>query len=259
MPDSFFVPAGDGFVATALTRGPWDVAAQHGSPPAALLGRAVERHVPRDDLRVARITYDILRSVPIGTVTVATTTRWEGRSVWRVDATLTADAGEVMEATALLVRVGDLPIAPELGGAPPPPGPEEAFPVPFFPVGWDEGYHTGMEARFVQGSFLDRGPGVVWMRMRHPLVDGEEPSALVRALMVADTGNGASSALDFRRYLFVNPDLTVHLHRYPEGEWVCLDAHTAAEPTGVGLAVARLADERGVIGAALQSLFIGER
>lgn len=259
MADSFFIPRGDAFLPTELTRGPWDPAAQHASPPAALLGRAITRHVPRDDLFVARITYEILRPVPITTLTVATTTRWEGRSVWRVDAALSADGAEVMRASSLLVRLADVPLPDGTGGQPPPPGPAAATPAPFFPVGWDVGYHTGMEIRFVEGSFLAIGPAVAWMRMRHPLVAGEEPDALTRVLMVADTGNGASSVLDFRRYLFINPDLTVYLHRYPEGEWVGLDARTAAEPTGVGLAVSRFSDERGTIGRGLQALFIAER
>ena len=63
------------------------------------------------------------------------------------------------------------------------------------------------------GAFLELGPAVVWMRMRHPLVEGEEPTPLQRVLVAADSGNGVSAALDYRRYLFINTDLTVHLHR----------------------------------------------
>lgn len=259
MPDCFFVPSQDGFVATELTRGPWDPATQHASPPAALLGRAIARHVPRDDLHVARITYEIVRPVPIATMTVTTVTRWEGRSVWRVDAALAVDGVEVMRAASLLLRATDQTLAHGVGEQPPPPGPAAGRPEPFFPVQWDVGYHTGMEVRFVAGSFRDTGPAVAWMRMRMPLVADEEPSALTRALMVADTGNGISAVLDFRQYVFINPDLTVFLHRYPEGEWVCLDARTVAEATGIGLAAARISDARGVVGRALQSLFIAER
>lgn len=259
MPDCFYVARGDGFAATELTRGPWDADAQHASPPAALLGRAIAGHVTRDDLQVVRITYEVLRPVPITTLGVTTTTRWEGRSVWRVDASLSAGGAEVMRAAALLVRTAEIALPADVGGRPPPPGPQTAHPAPFFPVAWDVGYHTGMEARFVEGSFLEAGPAVLWMRMRRPLVDDEQPTPLVRVLMVADTGNGASACLDFRRFVFINPDLTVHLHRYPTGEWVCLDASTAAEPTGIGLAVASLSDERGVIGQASQSLYVAER
>ena len=78
----------------------------------------------------------------------------------------------------------------------------------------------------VGGGFLEPGPATVWMRMRQPLVAGEEPSPLQRTLVAADVGNGISAVLDWRRFLFINVDLTVHLERMPEGEWVCVDAVT---------------------------------
>jgi acyl-CoA thioesterase len=53
--------------------------------------------------------------------------------------------------------------------------------------------------------------------------------------------------------------LTVHLHRYPEGEWVCLEAETTVSRRGVGLAVSMLYDLRGPIGRGSQSVLIGER
>ncbi len=84
-------------------------------------------------------------------------------------------------------------------------------------------------------------------------------TGVARVLVAADCGNGVSATLDFRRYLFINPDLSVHLHRHPVGEWVCLDAETAVEPTGCGLAVSTLSDEHGPIGRGLQSLFVAAR
>jgi len=57
-------------------------------------------------------------------------------------------------------------------------------------------------------------------------------------------------------YRFINPDLTVYLHRLPVGEWVCLEALTTVEPHGIGLAESRLWDEHGPLGRALQSLLL---
>ena len=88
--------------------------------------------------------------------------------------------------------------------------------------------------------------------MRQPLVAGEEPTPLQRALVAADVGNGVSAVLDCRRYLFINVDLTVHLERMPEGEWVCVDAVTLPQPSGIGTAESVLSDERGRIGRAVQ-------
>ena len=259
MPDAFYLPdGGDRFVATELTRGPWDPAAQHAGPPAALLGRAVERLTDREDLHTARVTFEIARPVPIGAVEVAARRLRGGRSVELAEATLTAGGVEVMRATALRIRTNALPL--EAGPAPGPrlPGPEQGRPAPFFPTGSDVGYHTAMEWRFVAGSFLEPGPATAWLRMRHPLLPGEPPSPLVRALAAADSGNGVSAALDYRQWLFVNADLTVYLARPPAGEWVALEAATTVAD-GVGLAETVLHDRQGPVGRGLQALLVDRR
>ncbi|HZA82661.1 MAG TPA: thioesterase family protein, partial [Actinomycetes bacterium] len=129
---------------------------------------------------------------------------------------------------------------------------------PFFPTGQEVGYHTAMELRFVAGSFLEPGPATAWMRMRHPLLPGEAPSPLSRVLVAADSGNGVAAALDYRRWLFINTDLTVYLTRPPAGEWVALEATTTAA-AGIGLADTALHDEQGPIGRAVQALFVDRR
>ena len=50
----------------------------------------------------------------------------------------------------------------------------------------------------------------------------------MRVMAAADFGNGLSGVLDYFKYIYINPDLTVYLHRQPVGEWVCLDAATEA-------------------------------
>jgi hypothetical protein len=249
----------DRFDATPYTRGPWDAASQHAGPPAALLGRAIERHPQHGAMRVARLTFDIIRPVPLGTLAVETRLLRAGRSVAAIEAELGPDGGPVaMRASALLIREAD-DVAPPVAGDSPPDGPDEAVEVPFFPVPYEVGYHTGMECRFTAGSFLVPGPATCWMRMRVPLVDGEEPSALARVLCAADSGNGISSVLDWRAHLFINPELTVHMRRYPVGEWVCLDARTSIDSDGIGLTETALYDKDGAIGRAAQSLFVAPR
>jgi hypothetical protein len=97
------------------------------------------------------------------------------------------------------------------------------------------------------------------MRMRVPLIAGEPIHPVARVLVPADAGNGVSNVLDYRHWVFVNPELTVHLHRLPAGEWVCLEARTTVEPEGVGLAESRIHDERGPIGRGAQALFVTAR
>jgi len=115
-----------------------------------------------------------------------------------------------------------------------------------------------IEARIARGTFF-RGPCAVWFRLRHPLVAGEEPSAIQRVAVAADSGNGISSVLDFGRFVFVNSDLTINLLRRPQGEWICIDAQTLVGPDGNGLAEARIFDEQGLAGRSTQSLPIRMR
>jgi hypothetical protein len=259
--DSFYKRIGDGrYVATGLTRGPWDPGAQHAGPPSALLGRAVEELVGDEGFQVGRVVFEILRPVPIGEVRVESRVLRPGRKVQLVEASLIGEAGELMRATARLLRRTEIELPAEAVAADPvPQGPEEGWTPEFFPTGQDVGYQSAMEFRAVAGAFLEPGPATFWLRMRHPLVAGEDPTPLQRALIAADVGNGISAVLDYHRYVFINVDLTVHFERMPEGEWVCVDAVTRPQPTGMGTAESVLSDQRGRIGRAAQSLLIAAR
>jgi hypothetical protein len=253
--NAFYRRDGDVLHPSELTRGPWDAGAQHAGPPSALLGQALER----DDWLVGRITVEVLRPVPLAPLTLAAEVVRPGRNVELVQASLRdADGGdEVARATAWRLRAVDEPVVvPE---DPPPRLPGHGSEQPFFPTGEEVGYHTAMEYRFISGSFLEAGPAVVWLRMRQPLVAGEPTSPLARVLVAADSGNGVSCALDFRRFLFINTELTVHLTREPAGEWVCLDAVTRPGTLGVGLAEAVLSDETGRLGRSAQTLLVRKR
>ena len=257
---AFYEPDGDGYAATELTRGPWDPGAQHAGPPAALLGREIERLPDAGEFQVGRVTFEILRSVPIATVAVSARVVRPGRRVQLVEAELSVGGEVLMRARAWRLRVVPVELPPQaLAAALPPPGPDQGAEVEFFPTGQEHGYHTAMECRFVSGGFVEAGPATVWLRMRQPLVAGEEPSPLQRTLVAADVGNGVSASLDYRRFLFINVDLTVHLERMPVGEWVCVDAVTLPQPSGIGSAESVLSDERGRIGRALQTLLIAAR
>jgi hypothetical protein len=74
-----------------------------------------------------------------------------------------------------------------------------------------------------------------------------------------DFGNGISATLDWDRYVFINPDLTLYVDREPVGEWICLDARTIIAPGGVGTAESVLYDERGRVGRATQALLVAPR
>ena len=261
--DAFFVPDGGRYLATELTRGPWDPRHQHAGPPAALLARELEQLPTERPMRVARVTFEILRPIPIAALTTTAVVVRGGRSTELLEGSLSDADGELMRARAWRLREADVDLeeAPDQTLAPPTPpaSPGASEPTDFFDFGSGAGYHTAVDVRLAGGNFRAAGPATVWLRMRQPLVAGEEPAPLTRVLVAADSGNGVSWTLALRRYLFVNVDLSVHLHRLPRGEWVCLDAATTPERTGVGLADTALWDEDGRIGRSLQTLLIDRR
>ena len=262
MPEAFYEADGDRYLATELTRGPWDPGAQHAGPPAALLGREIERLEDAGEFQVGRVTCEILRSVPIAPVVVSARVVRPGRRVQLVEAELRDEAGEpLMRASAWRLRTAPLEIPPrgdDPGRAAARARAGRAKPTSSRPA-QELGYHSAMEVRFVRAASSSpaRRPSGCGCASRWSA--GEEPSPLQRVLVTADVGNGVSASLDYRRYLFINVDLTVHLERMPAGEWICVDAVTLPQPSGIGTAESVLSDESGRIGRALQTLLVAER
>jgi len=146
---------------------------------------------------------------------------------------------------------------PETVSPEPPPfaAPEQG--VLMVASGLARAFHSeGAELRFVKGAFEAPGPATVWVRLRVPVLADEQPSPLERVAAAADFGNGVSSPLSFGDWLFINPDLTIHVSRLPMGEWVGLESYTSAESQGIGISESRLWDEEGPIGRSVQSLLI---
>jgi len=244
-------------VPSELTRGPWDPRAQHGGPPSALLARAIERHQNDGSMLVTRVSVELMRPVPMSPLIMRTHMERPGKRVQLVVASLFDDTTEVARATGLRMRRGDValpPLPPDGLDAPPPP--ESGTHSPPTRSGITFGGY-GVEHRVVRGGFDIPGPATDWIRLKQPLVLGEPTSPLCRVVAAADFGNGVSSVLPFDgRYIFVNADLGVYLHREPVGEWFCLDSRSHVSSLGVGLAESRLWDEKGPVGRSLQSLLV---
>jgi hypothetical protein len=257
---AFYVAAGgDAFEATELTRGPWDPHSQHAGPPSALLGRALDRAGALDPALLVRVTYEILAPIPIGRLDVEAAVTRPGRRVEMVEGSISVEGKAVVRARGWRIRTAEVELDRSSDEPPRLPGPGEGELKDFFPTGSSTGYHAAMEVRFLEGGFTEPGPAKAWMRMQVPLIEGEEIEPRDRVLVSADSGNGVSAPLDYRRFLFINTDLSVTLRRLPRGDWVGLDAVTYAEPHGVGISDTMLHDEQGMIGRASQSLLVAER
>ncbi len=252
----------DTFDATELTRGPWDPGHQHAGPPTALVCRAIEQAASAHGLtHMARLTGNLLRPVLLGQLIVEVQEDYVGRNAAHYSARLSSGGKDVARFTALMQREVETPTPPGTPGHPLPAAPRlpdvsEPTVMPF--ASSQLGYADLVENRIAEGRPW-AGPCSIWFRMRHPLVDGETPSPYQRVAVAADSGNGISAALDFKRYSFVNCDLTINLLRRPVGEWICLEARTELGGNGCGLAESALYDEEGLIGRATQSLAVRQR
>lgn len=259
----FFEPAGpDTFAATTSTTGPWSTDAQHGGPPSALAARVMEAFQPADGQRLVSVAVDILRPVPVAKLTARTRMVRPGRRVALLETVLEADGQEVLQARGW--RMDAQPAGPDAVTTTPaavPPIPAEQSDAQLsFPGAGTDGYVSSMDLRYVSGGGIDTpGPAAAWMRPRIGLLPDEELSPMCRTLLIADSGNGISSVLDPARFLFINVDLKVTLHRDPVGEWVLLDAATTIGPAGSGLAASTLSDTSGPCGRGLQALLIAPR
>jgi hypothetical protein len=157
---------------------------------------------------------------------------------------------------ALKIRRTDLDIPFAKPEVDPILGPEEGRDVTFFAN--PGGFATdAVEIRMLKGDFAEPGPGQAWLRLRVPLVEGEETTGVERVAAAADFGNGISNLAGKKRdWIFINPDLEVRMARPPEGEWIYLDSETRISPGGAGRASSTMADRNGWLGLAAQSLFV---
>lgn len=249
------------FESTIGTASNWNAEIQHGSPPLALMTKAIEELAAArggPGLRIGRVTLDILGAIPVAPVEVRA---WVlrpgarislmaaemssagpdggGRPVARVTAWLlaTSDTGDVASDRRRPLVEGAT--APQVHGWAGAPGYLET-------VSWRTQADDGADA-------------VVWMSPLVPLVDAEDTTDLQRLMMVVDSANGIGAALDPDEFVFMNTDTTVHLHRLPSGNDFGIRARGSIGPDGIGVTTADVFDRRGFVGTSAQTLLIQRR
>ncbi|HEY0940866.1 MAG TPA: thioesterase family protein [Steroidobacter sp.] len=239
--------------------GPWDPGMQHGGAPAALIAWAIERMPVREPMQVARMTFDFLRPIPVAPLEINIEVTREGRKIQVCNVTLLHEGVACVRATVLKVRRTEMEL-PEhvIDEQVILPGPEQGreSKVAFSS---HEQFGTGVTLRSVRSSFGELGPGAAWFRAQRPIIADQPNSPLMCVALTGDFCNGVSTLLDFEAWTFINADLTINLARMPVGEWILLDAQTWLGDHGAGLAFAKLGDERGYFGRAIQSLVIERR
>jgi hypothetical protein len=265
MDDSLYVARPGGhYLPTRLTQGPWAADRQHGGPVAALLAWVLESAAPPGWL-TPQLTVDFLSAVPMAELAAGVEVAKDGRRTRCVSASLSRDGRVFARARAWQVAPERVPetafpgpaagthVAGPGDAAPPPPLPSESS---YGRASFRFGYQEAVEMRFVRGSFRERAPATAWARLLVPLLPGAVCSPLQQVAAVADFGSGISAILDAAAWNFQNLDLSVHLHRQPAGEWICLESASLVGPQGAGTCRTIMHDAAGAVGVAAQSLFV---
>ena len=244
-----------------FTRGPWDPGLLHGGAVGALFAAVLEEAMDPAFAPV-RLTVDLMKPVPLQEMGVDARVVRTGRRLQLLESELRFEGSIVSRATLLALR----PVPLEGDGfnpsvVPPSDGPDDAVDH----WGLDPSSETfiggGMDFRFVlnEGQL---GGGVAWFRLRRNVFDdGAAPSGLARAAAASDVGGAVSArrGSDFPNVSFINADISVHLARLPEGEWIRLTSTSTWEPSGIGAVASELSDPAGPFGRAHQALVLERR
>ncbi len=245
---------GHSYKPTAHAGGAWNTDEQHFSPLAGLVVHAIEGHLAkrREGLALARISYDILGRIALDECEITVETLRPGRTIELLEATVVIGGRPVVRARAWLLASLD---TSSVADSPHPalPAPGELTPWAMDEE-WDGGYVSSIEVRRTPPS--RRGRTAAWVSSRVDLVVGEPCSALASYVALVDTANGIAVQQEPTAWMFPNLDLTIHLHRQPQGPWTGLDTTVTFGPSGQGLTSSVLHDADGPVGHAEQILTV---
>ena len=259
--ESLFHRDGDVFVPTDAAGGPWHPELLHGGAVSGLITFAVLEELARwPEFHLARITVDMMRPVPKTRLSVSCRLVRDGGRVKLLEVAISAGDRVLTLARAVAQRPAPAPL-PEYAPRPEsaPQGPEgireESIQEMLDAKGLDipTGFHTRVVLRPLT-PFDERGQGVCWIRVPLRVVADEPVTPLAHLGMVADLGNGVGQLNYGNAVGTINVDISLHLFRHPDSEWLCLESGARAEPDGMGLVHSRVFDERGLIGHILQTV-----
>lgn len=251
----YYFPRGEGrFESTVHVQGSWNPHEQHMAPVSGILAHSLELFQPRPELRMARLSFDILGLIPDGEFDIVTSMLRPGRTIELVQAELVSGGRTAVRATAWRLQRSDTSAVAAIEDARMPGPDETAEPVTLDE--WPGGYIRSIEVRLAPGHAPGRGR--VWLRTQHPLVDGVPFSDVARLIGLVDTSNGVATRVKPGpgSYLFPNLDLQIHLYREPSGAWLGLQNSVSFGPDGIGLTSTVLHDTVGPFGRAEQILTI---
>lgn len=235
-------------VPTVLAQGPWDPGFQFGGAAAAVMAYAVLRTPTLVPQRICRLTYDLLRPVPLAPLHVRSRIYREGKKIQIVEVTLTHDGTEVVKCTALRVRTASLGAYAAATGAPagPPPAGDTGTLRDWWKFGEPPGQAYGVQIHF---PFGQRDDGRLfnepaWLRQSKPIIAGQDNDPMLTLAFAADFANGVGHPRDVN-VRGPNTDITINIVREPVTDWLRIHGTGWTSPDGIGQSTVDYSDELG--------------
>lgn len=250
---------------TSWAGSPWTPSAQHGGAVNALMMCAAEEAAAEVAMRVARLTVDLFKPVPLEPLVLETKFLRRGRLLSVVEASLARPRrGDVIcsARSVLLTPRAELPPWWEAPWTPPP-GPGEGARGSLMPREYADrsppGFHHSVEICSVPHP----DEKMLWVTTPLALTAEGQMSPLQRLAALSDltfgiwtrlATPGMRSEADAPRPIPINTDTTLHVIREPEGPWLLFRDASLSERDGIGCAGATIADASGQVARSAATL-----
>lgn len=223
-----------------------------GALAAELLAEALAGYQP------VRFTLNLLRPVPMRELSVETRTVRTGARLGLAEAEVRADGRLV--STASLLGLSPLDLGADPASHPP------ARPADTWAEAEDRWHLDPETEAFIGGALLFRflvpedpeDGGVAWLRLLRPVFIDRPPSPLAKVAAAADVPSAVAAygGSHMEGVGFINADVSCHLSRVPEGDWVRMTTVSRWEPNGIGTVSAPLWNQVGILGRIGQGLVL---
>ncbi|MBP2280145.1 hypothetical protein H4W00_000958 [Psychrobacter sp. PL19] len=242
---------------TEHAQGAWNEHEQHMAPATGVLSRELSQFAPQDNMRIARISLDILGLIPLDDFTITTRCIRPGKTIELIESVMSSRDRDCIIARAWRLLTQDTSMIAGLEDKSAPHQPDE-LPVWDDMKGWPGGFIKSV--RLVAEADRRPGKGMVWITTDVDMIADEPTDDLVHLLGMVDTANGVVPRLGLgladAGWMFPNTDLQIHMHRSPQGRWLGIEAVQQYGTDGIGVTSSVLHDTQGPFGRSEQILTI---
>jgi len=238
------------YQSTHHAQGAWNAHEQHMAPATGVICAELEQFSPRNDVRIGRISLDILGLIAGGEFYIRTKVIRAGKTIELIESEMVTQGKiSIVARTWRMMTSNSQSVA---GLEDQSIGTPEQLPIWHEIRQWPGGYIHSIEARTEQRR---QGAGIVWLSNTLDMVEGRPTSSFVKLMGMVDTANGvvARQTPPFN-WGFPNLDLHIHLYRLPQGQWLGLETVQQYGEDGIGLTSSVLHDIYGPFGRSEQIL-----